>query len=223
MARICTWAAPARRKARAATSAVAPGGHDIVHQQDMFSRHPRPLRHLEGAHYIAPPRLGRRHGALAGGGTAADQSGGVQGQTGAAEKGAGQLRRLIVTPPPKPEAMQRYRHDQVAARDQISPSPLQPLAEARHQIQPVGMLERQNGRAANFVIAQDGARPVEGRRMRQAGGALGIRKRHIKRNAAARAKRAIQELDRAPAAGAEARTRCRLTAGDAKGRKQKIE
>ncbi len=35
--------------------------------------------------------------------------------------------------------------------------PRQPMGEARHQIQPVGMLERQDGAAAVFVIGEDGA------------------------------------------------------------------
>ena len=86
------------------------------------------------------------------------------------------------------------------------------------------MLERQDGRAADIVIAQDGAGRVESRRMRQAGGAKRrVGQRHIKGNAATGAKRTVQELDLAPAIGAKAPARRRLAAGDAERRKQQVQ
>ena len=119
--------------------------------------------------------------------------------------------------------MQRHRYDQIAAVDQAAPGPLQPQGEARHQIQPVGMLERQDRSAAGFVIAQDGARRVESRRVRQTGGAKRIVQRHIERNAATGAEWTIQELDGAPALGAKTAAGPRLAAGDAEGWKQQVK
>ena len=64
---------------------------DIVHQQDIAPGHPGAFGNLEGAQHIASPRSGGRHGALAGGGAATHQRGGVQGDAGAARKRPGVL------------------------------------------------------------------------------------------------------------------------------------
>ena len=79
-----------------------------------------------------------------------------------------------LTPPPETAAMERHRHNHVAAGKQFPPGALQPLAKSGHQIQPVGMLQSQDRGAADIVITQDGAGLVEGRRMGKTGGAFGI-------------------------------------------------
>jgi hypothetical protein len=90
-------------------------------------------------------------------------------------QGAGQFRRLVVAPAPKPRAVQRHGHDQLAVFDQALARPRQPLRKTRHQLQPVGMLERQDGAPARFVIGDDGAGAVEGWRLGHASGAARAR------------------------------------------------
>ena len=65
--------------------------------------------------------------------------------------------------------MQRHRHDHIGFVQQTRARAVQPAREAGHEIEPVGMLERQDRTAAVFVIAHDGAGAVEGRRIGEAG------------------------------------------------------
>jgi hypothetical protein len=120
--------------------------------------------------------------------------------------------------------MERHRHDQVAFLDEPRAGAREPKGKARHQLQPVGMFQGQDGRAAEAVIGHDGASPVISRRLGKTGGATRIRPQlDAERKAAAIAQRSVQKDDPAPASGAKARGACqRLTAGDAKRRKEKV-
>lgn len=129
-----------------------PGGQDVIDDKDIAARHQGRFRNPEGALHIAAPSLGGIHGALALGGPGTLQRTDRQGPGCPPRQGAGQLRSLVVAPPSEPEAMQRHRHDQIGICQKGPAAALQPMGEARHQFQPVRMLQRQNGPAAGLVV-----------------------------------------------------------------------
>src|SRR6202020_2399378 len=100
----------------------------------------------------------------------------------------------------------------------------QPLRETRHQLQPVGMFERQDGTTARFVIGDDGAGAVKGWRFGQASGAeRPFTRIDAERQAAAIAQGTVEKGNLAPARGAETLALAqRFAAGDAERRKQKV-
>jgi hypothetical protein len=126
---------------------------------------------------------------------------------------------------PKWQRMQRHRQDQFRLGQQGASAALQPAGEGGREVEPVGMFERQDRAAAVFVIAHDGAGAVEGGRSGVAGGAKRLKPGvQFEGNAATGAKRAVQENNPAPAAGAEAGIPTnRLAAGQAERRKEQIE
>ena len=65
--------------------------------------------------------------------------------------------------------MQRYGNDYIGFIKKVAAGAVEPADEARNQIEPVGMLERQDGTAALIVLTHDRARPVERRRIGEAG------------------------------------------------------
>ena len=112
---------------------------------------------LEGAQHVAAAGLGGAHGALAGGVAGAHQSEKNGRFAAAAGERAGKLRRLVVAPPPEPERMQRHGQDHVRFVQEGTAAAVQPATEAGHQIEPVAVLERQDGPSAGFVVAHYGA------------------------------------------------------------------
>ena len=120
--------------------------------------------------------------------------------------------------------MQRHRHDHIAFGDQLCAGARQPARETGYQLQPVGMLERQDRATAVVVIGQYGAGLVESRRLGQAGGAeIFAFQRHRKWQAAAVAAGTVQKGKTAPADGAKAGIRGRCAATNAQRRKQQIQ
>jgi len=108
-------------------------------------------------------------------------------------------------------------------RKLAAPHPRQPAREARHQVEPVGMFQRQDRAAAFVVIGQDGAGAVEGRRLGQAVGAEILAfEFDRKRQASAGAGGAAQTGDAAPAGGAETRIAHGDAAADALRREQQV-
>ena len=120
--------------------------------------------------------------------------------------------------------MQWYRHDQIAIRKAGVAGTPQPAGETRHQVQAVGMLERQNGAAAFVVIGQKCACRVEGRFAGDAGGAEILPSQlNRKGQTATGTARAIEKGNTAPAGGAKPLGADRQAAGHAERRKQKID
>jgi hypothetical protein len=120
--------------------------------------------------------------------------------------------------------VQRHRHNQLAVFDQALARPRQPLRKAWHQLQPVGMLERQDGSPARSVIGDDGASAVEGWWLGQAGGtARAFTRIDAERQAAAVAQGSVKKGNLAPARRAETVALAqRFTAGNTERRKQQI-
>ncbi len=132
-----------------------------------------------------------------------------------------QFCRLIVAPLPKPETMQRHRHDQIAIGGH--PIAAEPARETRHQLEPVCMFQRQDRATALVVIGHDGAGAIKGRFAGQTGGAKILAfQRHRKRQAATGAGRAIQEGDAAPAWRAKPLLAHRRAARHAQRREQQV-
>ena len=89
---------------------------------------------------------------------------------------------------------------------------------------PAGVLECQDRAATVLVIGKKGAGTIEGRRTRKTRGAkICPFQRHRKRQTTTGTGRAVQESERAPAAGAESAVRSRRTAANAEWWKQKVE
>lgn len=65
--------------------------------------------------------------------------------------------------------MQRDRHDYVCVIQKTAAGAIQPAGEPRNQVEPVCVLECQNGTAAIVVIAHDSTGPVEGWRVSETG------------------------------------------------------
>jgi hypothetical protein len=120
--------------------------------------------------------------------------------------------------------MQRHRHHHIAVFKRSAASPAQPAGEAGHQLEAVGMLERQDHPAAMIVIGQDGAGGIESRWFCQARGAeIFALQRHRERQPATGAAGAVEKGDAAPAGGAKARLADGRAAVDAQRRKQQIQ
>lgn len=202
-----------------------PGGQHIIHNQNVSPGHKSGFRSPKGAQNIAAPASGRGHGALARGRSAAlqrldrDRLGGSPGER------PRQFRGLIIPAPPQPQTVQRHGHDQVCLGQKRPPCSFQPVGKARHQLQPVSMLESENGAAAGLVISKNGTSAIECRRAGQAGGTAGIfTEIDRERQAAAIAHRPVQKCNSSPAGRAKAMPRAqRLTATDAERRKQQIQ
>mgnify|MGYP001545225071 CR=1 FL=1 len=121
--------------------------------------------------------------------------------------------------------MQWHGHDDVAFIQQRAAGTVEPAREAGDKIEPVGMLERQDGAAALLVVAHDGTRPVEGWRISETGRtervASGIK---LERQPAALASGPIEEVDVLPARRTQAaRLRDLSTATDAERGIQEVE
>lgn len=201
------------------------GGQNIVDQQDIAVRHLPRVWNPECAPHIAPPSTGGQHRTLTFRGPGSLQCPNRNRFGGPPAQRARQLRGLVVAALPEPDGMQRHRNDQVAAVQKPRTGAFQPIRKTRHQVQPVGMFERQNRRAAIFVIGEDRAGTIIGRRASQAGRASRSCARiERKRQAAAIAHRAVQKRDSAPAARAKAMAPTqRLAARDAERWKQQIQ
>lgn len=121
--------------------------------------------------------------------------------------------------------MQRHRNDDIGFIEKRPPSTIEPARESRREIEPVGMLERQDRASALFIVAHDRTRPVEGWRIGETGRAKRIAARvQIERQATALASRPIQEVDVLPACGAEISGLAHLRAAtDTEWRVKKIE
>src|SRR5215469_2295565 len=103
--------------------------------------------------------------------------------------------------------MKRHGQDEIGFLNHGSSDPLQPAREARHEIEAIGVLEREYRSLAGVVVPHDRARLVEVRRLRVARGALRLfEHRHLKRDAATGAGRAFDKADSAPAP--RAKTSC---------------
>ena len=202
-----------------------PGGQDIVHQQQAAARHLRRIRNLECRLHIAPARLGRCHRALAPGRFDTHQGISGKGHSRPGRQSPRQLRRLVISPLPQPEPVQRHGHDQIGFGQKRLAAARQPLAESGNQIQAVGVLEGEDRTLALFVISENGASPVEGRRRRQARGAARSRARiESKWQAAAIASRSVEKSNAAPTGRTKALPAAqRFAAADTKRRKQKIQ
>ncbi len=121
--------------------------------------------------------------------------------------------------------MKRHGDDEIGVIQQRASRAVEPAREARHQVEPVGMFERQDRAAAGVVVAHHRAGAVEGGRIGVAGAAAGSRAGiEIEGQAATGAARPVQEGDRLPARGAQAARLGDLrAAADAERRKDEIE
>jgi len=120
--------------------------------------------------------------------------------------------------------MQRHRDHQIAVLQRAAADAAQPAGESGHEIQAVGMLERQDGAAAFVVIGQDGAGAIKSRRLDQTGGTeIFALQRHRKGQSATGTSRTIQKGDGAPTRRTKARLRHLHTAMKTKRRKQKVQ
>jgi len=180
---------------------------------------------LERAAHIAAPGLRRWHCALAGRRTGTPESRGHDGFARQLPERPCEFGCLVVAPVPKPRCVQRHGHDHIRVVQQITASAVQPARKSRYEIQPVGMLQGQDGTTAVFVIAHHGTGPIEGRRIGKTGGAMRVAARiEFERQTAAETGGSVEKLDILPASGTEAaRLRHLSTATDAQRRIEKIE
>ena len=121
--------------------------------------------------------------------------------------------------------MKRHGDDKIAFRNHGSSDALQPTCEARHEIETIGMLERQDCAFAGIVIPHDCARLVVARRLSVARGAFRLVEHgHVEWQSTDRASRTLDETDCAPAPRAKAaRITDMLAALQAQGWKKKVE
>jgi hypothetical protein len=94
------------------------------------------------------------------------------------------------------------RHDYIRFRDQVVPRPFEPAGKSRHEIMPVGALQRQDRLAARFIVTHDRTRAVErGRFGETTGAACACADIEVERQTATRTHRSFEENDFLPAIG----------------------
>jgi hypothetical protein len=147
-----TWCAPARNRALAQPSAVAP---DVTTSSTRISLRPAtsalPSAGTRNAPWMLAARCARESPTCWGGRFYPLER--VRRDRHAARLGYGsrQQRRLIETPRPMPPPVQRHRHQRIRLGQQLAAGLGEPAAHHRREIEPVAIFERVHQRARYLV------------------------------------------------------------------------